>query len=191
MIWGVSSRAYSMWLKVDTVNLELSCILIEYSMYLTGHTILIRIHMRKTYTESITKSIFNKETGEIHNEIYLRDTSSKKNIKQGWRMYYIDYDEMLEKVVRSNRDIMSINHIKSLIKKDFTLHLNITKESKKMGIGRDKLSKLISRLVDADFLRREETGFVSNPFMYIPYMAQDPLKMQEKWLETKENQTTL
>lgn len=137
--------------------------------------------MKKTYTESITKSILNKETGVLQDEIYIKDTSFKKNIKQGWRMYYIDYDEMLEKVVRSNKDVLSINHIKSLIKKDFTLHLNITKESQKMGIGRDKLSKLLSRLVDANFLRRTETGFKSNPFMYIPYMAQDSLKMQELW----------
>ncbi len=105
-------------------------------------------------------------------------------LKQGWRRYYQDYDEMLEKVVKSNRDITTINYIKKKISKDFELHINITKEAKNIGIGRDKLSKVLSRLVEAGFLRRTDTGFISNPFMYIPYKANDTVDAQDKWSNT-------
>ena len=137
--------------------------------------------MKRTYTESITKSILDKATGEIEEVLFTKDISYTKTFKQGWRMYYIDYDEMLEKVVKSNRDITTINHLKTLITSDFELHINITKESEKIGIGRDKLSKLLSRLVEANFLRRTETGFISNPFMYIPYKANDIKGKQDEW----------
>lgn len=139
--------------------------------------------MVKTYTESITKSVLDKSTGEVKDEIYEKKTEYKRTIKQGWRMYYIDYDEMLEKVVKSNRDITTINHLKKMISKDFELHINITKEAKRIGIGRDKLSKVLSRLVEANFLRRTEVGFISNPFMHIPYHARDILERQDQWKE--------
>ena len=98
-------------------------------------------------------------------------------------MQYKSYDEMLGNVIKSNRDIKLINHIKFMISKDFELHINITKEAKKLKVGRDKLSKFISSLVDAKFLYRTDTGFVSNSHMFMPAFARDVDKKQEEWSE--------
>ena len=137
--------------------------------------------MKKFYTESISKDVLNKETGEIEKEVFIKDVGYTKTIKQGWRMYYIDYDNMLEKVIRSNKDIQVIHSLKQMISRDFVLNINITQEAKKLNMGRDKLSKILSRLVDAGFLIRKDKYFVSNPFMYIPYRANSPLEHQERW----------
>jgi len=137
------------------------------------------------YTESITKQILNPTTGEIQNEVYTRDTKKKSGIKQGWTMTYIDYDEMLATVVKSNLDMKLVMHLKLMIKRDFTLTINITKESEKIGIGRDKLSKMLKRLVDAEFLRKTDTGYKSNPFMFLPFRPIDAESEQLKWKEEK------
>lgn len=138
--------------------------------------------MVKSRTRSITQQILNEQTGEIESRIYNEDVSYTKTFKQGWRMYYKDYDEMLEKSIRSSKDVKILHHIKELINKEFELHLNVTKEAKKLDMGRNKLSVFISRLVENGFLYRAEVGFKSNPFMYIPYRAVDILRKQEEWI---------
>jgi hypothetical protein len=148
--------------------------------------------MVKSRTRSITQQILNSETGELENKIFNEDLSYTKTFKQGWRMYYKDYDEMLEKSIRSSKDVKTLHHIKELINKEFELHLNITKEANQLNIGRNKLSVFISRLVENGFLFRTEVGFKSNPFMYIPYRAIDILQKQEEWkslhLEKEKNE---
>jgi len=139
----------------------------------------------KTYTESITKVILDESTGELSNETFTRDYKQRNNIKQGWTMTYIDYDEMLATVIKSNLDMKIVMHLKRLIKSDFTLTINISKEAERMGLGRDKLSKTLSRLVAAEFLKRTDTGFRSNPFMFIPYRPIDAVGEQKRWKEEK------
>ena len=58
--------------------------------------------MNKSRTVSITKQILNEDTGELESLRLVEDTHYKKSFKQGWRMYYIDYDEMLEQVIKSS-----------------------------------------------------------------------------------------
>ena len=137
--------------------------------------------MIKSSTRSITKQILNDDTGELESVRFIEDSNFKKGFKKGWRMVYKDYDEMLIKVIRSSKDMYLFSKVKDMINRDFELNLNIQKESVKLGVQRDKLSKFLSRLVDAGFLRRTDIGFISNPYMYIPYMATDIADKQQEW----------
>ena len=138
----------------------------------------------RTYTESITKTVLNEQTGKLETERYLRDTQyHKENIRQGWMMVYLDYDEMLAKVVKSNLDMKLVMHLKQKINSNFELHINITKEANRIGVGRDKLSKTLSKLVEANFLRRTEVGFKSNPFMFLPFRPSNAIQAQKEWRE--------
>jgi len=138
------------------------------------------------YTESITKQVLNQDTGEVENEVYTRDVRKKSGIKQGWTMTYIDYDEMLATVVKSNLDMKLVMHLKLMIKRDFTLTINVPKEAKKIDVGKDKIYKMLKRLVDAEFLEKTDTGYKSNPFMFLPYKPTDAEGEQRKWKLKKE-----
>ena len=137
------------------------------------------------YTESITKQVLNSTTGEIENEVYSRDTRKKSGIKQGWIMTYIDYDEMLAAVIKSNLDMKLVMHLKLMIKRDFTLTINVPKEATKIKVGKDKIYKMLKRLVDAEFLKKTDTGYKSNPFMFLPFRPIDAELEQSRW---KDNQ---
>lgn len=137
--------------------------------------------MIRSVTRSITKQILNEDTGEIEPFKFVEDSRFKNSFKKGWRMYYTDYDDMLEKVIRSSKDVAMLHYLKEKINRDFELNINITKESARMKVGRNKLSTFLSRLVDANFLCRTDVGFKSNPFMYIPYMANNIKEKQEEW----------
>ncbi len=137
------------------------------------------------YTESITKQVLNSTTGEIENEVYSRDTRKKSGIKQGWIMTYIDYDEMLAAVIKSNLDMKLVMHLKLMIKRDFTLTINVPKEAIKIKVGKDKIYKMLKRLVNAEFLKKTDTGYKSNPFMFLPFRPIDAELEQSRW---KDNQ---
>jgi len=135
----------------------------------------------KTLTTSITYDILNLETGEIQKKMFTEDKIYKKSHKGGWSMIYKDYDEMLVELIRSKKEIERFTHLKHMINPDFQLHLNITKEAEKLGMTRQSLSSFLARMIKVGFLNRTNTGFLSNPYMYIPYKARDTKAHQEMW----------
>ena len=137
--------------------------------------------IKQNYKE---EQVLNKTTGELENKTY-KEIVSNKNLKKGYvRMYRDRYDEIMISVVSSKldarmmitiRDTFTANRVEST--------LPVKELSEKLGTSRANVSKMITKLVNMEFLMRVSRGIYRlNPFIYLPYNCKDE-KLQREWVE--------
>ena len=108
--------------------------------------------MIRSVTRSITKQILNEDTGEIEPFKFVEDSRFKNSFKKGWRMYYTNYDDMLEKVIRSSKDVAMLHYLKEKINRDF--ELNIKEKKWKKNYYEEKMYKKLYLLQQQPFMQK-------------------------------------
>jgi hypothetical protein len=144
----------------------------------------------------LTEHVIDSTTGEISTKDF-KEIVTKSNLKRGFRMVYALYDEAQLYIVKGEKDLAVMLHIRNLFTKNkVEIPLNARKIAKEIvikkenkiekGIGVSKVSTVIRRMVEVDLLMRIERGvYRLNPFAYLPYQSEGAL-LQKEWLELKE-----
>jgi len=139
----------------------------------------------KHYTKSIFTKILNEETGELESKRFIEDASYSKTIKQGWKIMYARYDEVVlsmnsqleTKLMIAIRDSFTKNNVEAFISQKKLAKLYYTTPS--------TVNRLVKKLVDIDFLLKIDRGIYRlNPYSYLPYQA-NGLLLQKEWDELK------
>ena len=100
-------------------------------------------------------------------------------IKGGFRVVYLEYDEVTEKVITSNADIKLFNWITNKFTYKQT-EVTLTSSDYK-HVSQPKFSKFIKKLVEIKYLMRVSRGvYRLNPFMYLPYKSNGH-ELQQEW----------
>ncbi len=137
------------------------------------------------YTQSydiIAKKVLNEKTGELEEKDF-KEIAKTKKIKGGYVMlYYKDYEEIEEEVVKSNKDIKLLHWITNqFTSKRIEVPLVYSKCS--VDISQPTFSKMIKKLLDLKYIIRIDRGIYRlNPFIYVPYHS-DAEYLQEEWTE--------
>lgn len=130
-------------------------------------------------------------SGRIITQDTFRVYKSTK-VKRGWnRVYKEQYDNAI-KTLSSKLDIDIFFHIRDNTATNLQVMINQTALAKKMKTSRQKVSLVIRRLIEIDYLRKIDGVYHSTPFGWIPYnMPNEAIEeAQTKWLEnnkSKEN----
>lgn len=96
---------------------------------------------------------------------------------------YKDYTLAMENCINGKIDVKVWNMIVNSTRSDFSISINISKVSKKIGASRTTVHSLINRMVDNYVIKKTEDGYEFNPFIYCPYGASDDVvaKKQDEW----------
>ena len=141
----------------------------------------------KIYTELVCY----RATGELSTRDYT-EIPIRKNLRGRFNIMYMnEYEKASVNVVYSNLDFRLLSQIRSLFKKTQTeVAIPISKLAKANDTSRQTVSKVISKMLQADMLMRMSRGIYRfNPYMYIPYGG-DGETLQQEWNEIKiENET--
>lgn len=136
----------------------------------------------KIYTELVC----DRETGELSTKDYT-EIPIRKNLRGGFNIVYMnEYEKASVNVVYSNLDFRLLSQIRSLFKKTQTeVTVPISKLAKTNDTSRQTVSKVVSKMLQADMLMRISRGIYRfNPYMYIPYGG-DGETLQKEWNEFK------
>ena len=131
----------------------------------------------------ITQRVLIETTGELESKDY-RETKRYSKVKGGYRMTYKSYDDIQVEALKSSLDIKIFLYIRdkyTWMRIENILSARDIAEENNVAIS--KVSKLISTLVDLDFLVRINRGiYRMNPFMFIPYKS-NAEELQKEWKE--------
>ena len=133
------------------------------------------------YSHNIIKSVIDKNTGLIIDQTRYK---SRQKTTGGWiKMYKKDYLMVQEDCVKSTIDLRLWNYIIDKVTSEFTIFINVSSLSKKIGCSRQKTHQFLKRALDNGFIRREQDGYEVNPFIVIPYGVNDDVSSsaQRKW----------
>jgi len=136
----------------------------------------------KIYTELVC----DRETGELSTKDYT-EIPIRKNLRGGFNIVYMnEYEKASTTVVYSNLDFRLLSQIRSLFKKTQTeVTVPISKLAKANDTSRQTVSKVVSKMLQADMLMRMSRGIYRfNPYMYIPYGG-DGETLQKEWNDFK------
>ena len=130
----------------------------------------------------------NKSTGEFEKLPEHLIPVQKEGVhkyKIGWcRVYANELNKLHEEVIDSKLDLKMLNYIQSMIsKEDFTLKINVSKLAKDLGVGRETVSRFVSSLKKADYLRGEKSPYKVNPFVVVPFRTKSKVisEVQNDW----------
>jgi hypothetical protein len=141
----------------------------------------------KYYTESLMKTVLNKETGELEDHRFIKDTVYRKDKKQGWiAMYKNGYDEIMMSLKSDLEKRLFIDIRDRFTKNKKVVAINQTSLAKKYDTTKSTVNRFIKKMKDIDFLYKTDDGYMMNPFMIIPYQA-DGLELQNEWKELHTN----
>jgi len=134
---------------------------------------------------SIPQKVLNENTGELETK-YFHEEAKKKTIRGGFNMiYHKNYEDVMEKVVSSNKELRLFNWIINqftYMKTEVSLsYLDVN------FISRPQFIKMIKTLVELQCLKRVKRGIYRlNPFMYLPFRA-DGEELQAEWNQLQEH----
>jgi hypothetical protein len=130
----------------------------------------------------ITKKVLNENTGELEQK-HFREERKTKNIKGGFNMiYHKSYEEVLEEVIKSNKDVKLFNWITNKFTYSRT-EVPLIYSQCPIDISQPQFAKLIRKLLDLNYIIRVDRGIYRlNPFIYLPYKA-DAETLQSEWKE--------
>ena len=145
----------------------------------------------------LTENVIDSTTGEIFTKDF-KEIVTKSNLKRGFRMVYALYDEAQLHIVKGEKDLAVMLHIRNLFTRTkVEIQLNARKIAKEVvikkdnkvekGVGVSKVSTVIRRMVESNLLMRIDRGLYRlNPFAYLPYQSDGAL-LQKEWLKLKED----
>ena len=112
-------------------------------------------------------------------------------------MYYELYDKAQFHIVKGEKDLAVMVHIKNLFTKNkIEIPLNAREIAKKVvikkrngkiekGVGQPKVSTVIKHMVECEFLARVSRGMYRlNPYMHLPSFS-NGVELQKEWDEIK------
>ena len=139
--------------------------------------------MDKSISHSI--SIIDEETGEVKSQqVVVQKNRRQTNIASGWNMVYkIGYDKVME-VITSKLEHQIFQAIRdSNEDKSFILKFNQTKLAKEKHTTVNTVAKVVKKLRDIDFIRKDGSVYKLNPNIWVPpYTSTDLIvKAQEEW----------
>jgi hypothetical protein len=130
----------------------------------------------------ITKKVLNENTGELE---YTRfdEIKERKNVRGGFNMiYHKSYEEVMESVIKSNKDIKLFNWITN----QFTyarVEVPLTYSICPIEVSQPQFAKTIKKLLELQYIIRVGRGIYRlNPFIYLPFRA-NAEELQEEWRE--------
>jgi hypothetical protein len=135
----------------------------------------------ESYVDIITKKVLNETSGELEVKDF-KQMKTRKQIKGGFAMYYISYEEAIENILSSKLDWTIILEIKN----QFTYArvecpISAIEISKRLGCSTQKVTKIITLMIEQKLLMRVRKGLYRlNPFMIIPFRADGEL-LQKEW----------
>lgn len=138
-----------------------------------------------TKSNIIVKQVLNENTGEIESKQF-REEKTTKTIRGGYNMiYHKSYEEVMEEVVKSNKDLKLFNWITNRFTYQRVESPIIFTECK-LDISQPSFSKMVKLLNDLSYLLRVGRGIYRlNPFIYVPFRA-DASSLQQEWTQIKE-----
>jgi len=134
-----------------------------------------------TTRQSISYKILNEDTGELENKKF-NEEKKKKTIKGGFNMiYHKNYEEIMEEVINSNKELKLFNWIIN----NFTYDIKeayISYPGSEI-ISKTQYTKMIKKLLELNFLYKvKRSVYRLNPFIYLPYRA-NAEELQQEWRE--------
>lgn len=130
---------------------------------------------------SIAKKVLNDKTGELEHKEFKEEVA-RKRIKGGFCMvYHKNYEEIMELVVNSNKEMKLFNWITN----QFTYQkIEVPLSYSDIDfISKPQFTKMIKQLIQAGYLYRVKRGIYRlNPFIFIPYKANGE-ELQKEWNE--------
>jgi len=136
-------------------------------------------------TKIVTHIILNEDTGELTNKDF-REVQEYKKVRQGFRMVYKSYDEVLLQIVKSNLDLKIVTSIRDMFTYNIIeVGISAIDLSKKLNTSKQKVNKIIKTMVEYRLLKRVRRGvYRLNPYMFIPYKSEAEL-LQKEWNDIK------
>lgn len=133
-----------------------------------------------TKSDIIHKQVLNKKTGELEDKEF-QEVKKSKQIKGGFNMiYHKSYEEIMEEVIKSNKDLKLFNWITNR----FTyqrIESPIIYSECEIDISQPSFSKMVKKLNDLEYIIRVSRGIYRlNPFIYVPFRG-DATELQKEW----------
>jgi predicted transcriptional regulator len=141
------------------------------------------VYITKKY-DSIQKKVLNDKTGELESKNFVEEHRIKR-IRGGYHMVYGEYEEIMEEVIKSNKDIKLFNWITNSFtyKKE---EVNLTFGMCELNVSQPQFSRMIKKLIDLNYIKRINRGIYKlNPFIYVPYKA-NAEELQREWIEDED-----
>lgn len=134
----------------------------------------------RNYNHNILKTEYDKNTGVIIDQVKFKNISKSKG---GWKRMYKDYTTAMEECINGKIDLKIWNMLVNSTKADFSLSVNITSLSRKVGASRTTIHLLVKRMIENNVIRKIDDYYEFNPFIYCPYGASDEMiyNKQEEW----------
>ncbi len=139
-------------------------------------------------TLAVDVDIIDPESGEIHTARgTIEETNKYYSIqKLTSRINTMTLLTIMEQVCRSSKDIYILNYLLDSSGSDNTIRINnISKLAIAMDTSRQKLTTILKRLVNTDFIRKQDIGIYEiNPFIYIGRKVRSNAKreqLQQLW----------
>jgi predicted transcriptional regulator len=141
----------------------------------------------KSFENIITQKVLNEQTGELEPKVFYEVKHYSNKIKQGYRRMYTKYDS-IQLAMSSPKELEIMLDIRDMYSKEYYIvGINQTKLAKKHNVSRQKISSIVKKLCDNEFIRKEMNGvYRLNPYVYLPYNA-DGHSMQKAWDERTEH----
>lgn len=133
-----------------------------------------------TKSSILTQQVLNQATGELETQI-LREEKTIKRVRGGFNMiYHKSYEQIMEAVIRSNKDLKLFNWITN----QFTyarVEVPVVYSECTIDVSQPVFSKLVKQLVELNYLLRVGRGIYRlNPFIYVPYKGDSSI-LQDEW----------
>ena len=143
-----------------------------------------------TKYDIVTHTILNESTGELESKDFI-ETFKKKKMRGGFNLiYHNPYEEIMELVVNSNKEMKLFNWVTNQFSKNRVetyVTFSVCKEDG-IEISKRQFSEMVKILVREKYLMRIRRGIYRlNPFIYLPTMA-DAESLQREWKELLEAQ---
>ena len=149
-------------------------------------------HKLVTYIDQDTNNIIKQD-----NYIEKRIKPKLAN-KRGMSMFKKnDYLDVQEKIIKSLLDLKIYNFLVKYCSKSGFVSIKgkpitITYLSNKFNVSRQKISTFIKRAREANFIKKDGTLLMINPFIIVPYNISDKdlFELQNNWRRLNDKQNT-
>ena len=148
-------------------------------------------HKLVTYIDPDTQQIIKQD--EYIEKKLKHSLANTKGMSMSKRN---DYIEIQESIVRSLLDLKIFNFLVKHYSRSGIVMANnkavtITYLSKHFGVTRQKISTFIRRARKANFVKKEGTSLLLNPFIIVPYNVsnKDLAELQARWKALEEEET--
>lgn len=133
------------------------------------------------------KIVNDSGTMKGYTSVYVENRKPTKS-KRGWtKMYRLGYDEIAREMTSSlEYDIFTMIR-DSNEPKTFILKYTQKEIVQLLGTTRNTVAKTVKKLKDLDFIRKEGSIIIMNPFVYVPPRMDDKIisEAQNRWKSKK------